>query len=133
MLWKGVSFVWTTQCNSAFETLKDELCKMPTLQYPTPNKPYKLFTEASKYSYSRILHQEKEGKDDTIIPTVYFSGSFGRTQQLWNTTQKGYHAVYKSIQKFSFFLTEAEHTLSCDHKPPAPFLTKVMSNHVLDR
>ena len=59
--------MWTTQCNGAFKTLKDELCKMPTLQYPNPNKPYKLLTDASRYIYSRILHQEKEGEPNTLI------------------------------------------------------------------
>ena len=53
---------------------------MPTLQDPNPNKPYKLFIDAYKYSYSRILNQEKEGEPDTLIPIVYFSDSFGRTQ-----------------------------------------------------
>ena len=84
---------------------------MPTLQYPNPNKPYKLFTDASKYSYSGILHQEKEGNADILLPIAYFSGSFGRTEQLWNTIQKECYAVYKSIQKFSFFSDGAECTL----------------------
>ena len=78
---------------------------MPTLQYPNPNKPYKLFRVASKYSYSGIPNQEKEGKPDTLTPIAYFSRSFGRTQQLWNTTQKECYAVYKSVLRFSFFLT----------------------------
>ena len=52
-------------------TLKDEFCKMPTLQYPNPNKPYKLFTDASKHSFYAILHQEKECKGDTLIPMAY--------------------------------------------------------------
>ena len=56
----------TAECDSAFETLKDEFCIMPTLQYPYPNNPCKLFTDASKYSYSGILHQEKEGKGETL-------------------------------------------------------------------
>ena len=80
MLRKGVPFIWTTQCNSALEALKAELCKMPILQYPNPSKPYKLFTDASKYSYSSILHQEKEDESHTLIPIDYFSGSFSKTQ-----------------------------------------------------
>ena len=80
MLRKGVPFIWTTQCNSEFETLKEELCEMPTLQYPNPSKLYKLFIVASKYSYSGIVSQEKEDKPDTLIPIAYFSGSFSKTQ-----------------------------------------------------
>ena len=90
MLWKVVTFQWMEQCNNAFKSLKSELVKMPTLQYPNPNKPFKLFTDASKHSYSGILHQEEIPKmstaDANLIPIAYFSGTFDRTQQLWNTT-----------------------------------------------
>ena len=71
---------------------------MSAVQNPNPNKQFKLFTDASKHRYSGILHQEKTsdmpGVEVSLIPIAYFSGSFGRTQQLWNTTQKGCYAVY---------------------------------------
>ena len=71
---------------------------MPTLQYPNLNKPIKLFTDASKHSYSDILHQEETSKtpnaEANLIPIAYISGSIGRTQQLWNTTQKECYVVY---------------------------------------
>ena len=92
-----------------------------------------LFTDASKYSYSGILHQEKEGNADTLIPIAYFqvvleehssSGIQHRKNAMQSTN------LYKS---FHFFLTGAECTPCCDHKTLAPFLTTGMSNHVLDR
>ena len=71
---------------------------MPMLQYPYPNKPFKLFTDVSKHSYLGILHQEetsgKPGAEADLIPIAYFSGSFGRTQPLWNNTQKECYVVY---------------------------------------
>ena len=74
---------------------------MPRLQYPNPNKPFKLFTDASKHSYSGILHQEEvcdwPNVEPNPVPIAYFSGSFSKTQQLWNTTQKECYAVYQSI------------------------------------
>ena len=86
MLRKGAVFKWTEQCGNAFRLLKSELVKMPTLQYPNPNKPYMLFTDASKHSYSGILHEEETshhlGAEVSFIPIAYFSGSLGRTQQL---------------------------------------------------
>ena len=77
---------------------------MPRLQYPNPNKLFKLFTDASKLSYSSILHQEEVPKEvnvvSNLVPIAYFSGSFSKMQQLWNTTQKECYAVYRSIQSF---------------------------------
>ena len=75
---------------------------MPALHYPNPNKPFQLFTDASKHSYSRFLHQEKEGQPTAgkpeLISIAYFSGTFNKTWQLWNTTQKECYAVYKLVQ-----------------------------------
>ena len=48
---------------------------MPSLQYPDPNKPFKLFTDASNYNYSGILHQAQDEEPDQLIPIAYFSGS----------------------------------------------------------
>ena len=41
--------------------------------------------------------------------------------------------MYKSVNKFSFYLTGAECTLYCDHKPLAPFLTTAMKRKIMDR
>ena len=100
---------------------------MPKLQYPNPNKPFKLFTDTSKHNNSGILHQEetsgKPGAEANLIPIAYFSGSFGSTQQLWNTTQKECYVVYQSIKKFAFYLAGFKCTLYCDHKPLVLFFT----------
>ena len=72
LLRKGAEFQWSKQCNNTFNILIEELCKMPSLQYPDPNKPFKLFTDASNYSYSGILHQAKDEEPDQLIPIAYF-------------------------------------------------------------
>ena len=72
-------------------------------------------------------------EEPELIPITYFSGIFNKTQQLWITTQKECYAVYKSVQKFFFYLTGTDCTLNCDHKPLTPFFTTGMSSHVLDQ
>ena len=52
---KDTKFQWSTQCQLAFEHLKNALFQKPSHQYPTTNKPYTLFTDASNYVYSHIL------------------------------------------------------------------------------
>ena len=133
LLRKGTKFQCLEQCNNAFNILKQELYKMPSLQYQDPNKPFKLFTDASKYSYSDILHQAKYEEPAQLIPIAYISGSSNHTQQLWNITQKECYVVYRSINKFSFYLTGAECTLYWDHKLLAPFLTTGMKSKTMDR
>ena len=76
ILRKEATFNWTEQCKNAFKLLKAELAKMPYPQYQNFNKPFKLFTDTSKHSYSRILHQEKQGQEKAdkpeLIPIAYF-------------------------------------------------------------
>ena len=88
------------QCNNAFQLLKSELVKMPTLQYPNPNKPFRLFTDASKHNYSGILHQEETSKTPyagaNLIPIAYFSGSFGRRKSVIQSTNPSKNLLFIS-------------------------------------
>ena len=81
---------------------------MPRLQYPNPNKAFKLFTDASKHSYSGVLHQEETSSEANtilkLVPIAYISSSFSKMQQLWNTSRKSVSQFIRSIQKFSFYL-----------------------------
>ena len=70
---------------------------MLRLQYSNPNKSFKLITDVSKHSYSGILYQEEVSDQanavPNLVPIAYFSGSFSKTQQLWNTSQKECYTV----------------------------------------
>ena len=136
MLRKGAVFKWIEQCNNAFNLLKSDLVKLPRLQCHNPNKTFKLFTGASKNSYSGILHQEEVPKEvnavPNLVPITYFSGSFSKMQQLWTTNLKECYTVYGSIHRFSFYLAGTKCTLYSDHKPLAPFFTTGMSSQVFD-
>ena len=76
---QDVSFEWTLQCQASFEMLKDALITSPILKYPDPNKPFTLFTDASKYAWTCVLTQEHEHKKDGKIfkinhPITFASG-----------------------------------------------------------
>ena len=47
--------------------------------------------------------------------------------------QKECYTVYRSINKFPFYLTGAKCTLYCDDKPLAPFLMTGMKSKTMDR
>ena len=72
LLRKGIRYKWSDQCESAFNTLIEELCKAPTLQYPDPNRPFELFTDASHYCYSGILHEARIGESRPINTNCIF-------------------------------------------------------------
>ena len=55
---KDTEFKWTDICQRSFDLLKAMVFEEPILVYPDPSKPYVLFTDASKYAWSRVLTQE---------------------------------------------------------------------------
>ena len=119
---QDVSFKWTLQCQASFEMLKDALITSPILKYPDPNKPYTLFTDASKYTWACVLTQEHEHKKDGKIfkinhPITFASG-------LFKGSQLNLAAIYSSIKKLSYYLEDAEIILRSDHLPLKKFLQK---------
>ena len=126
---QDVSFEWTLQCQASFKMLKDALITSPILKYPDPNKPYTLFTDASKYAWACVLTQahdhEKDGKVFKINHLITFaSGLFKGSQLNWAALTKEAFAIYSSIKKLSYYLEDAEIILRSDHLPLKKFLQK---------
>ena len=93
-----------------------KLMEDPVLISPQVDKDYIIHCDASKYSYSGILQQTRPGTKE-LAPVAYFSGNFDKTQVKWNITVKEAYAIYKSVKKFTFYITGAKTTVYNDHKP----------------
>ena len=88
-----------------------------------------LFTDASKHAWAGVLTQpytkEMGGKLVTVHhPVTYVSGLFRGSQLNWAALTKEVYAIYMSVKKLSFYLTNAEITLRSDHLPLKKFLLK---------
>ena len=57
LLKKSTPFIWSDKYQQALDYLKEIFCNKPLLQFPDPNKPYILYTDASNNAYSGILCQ----------------------------------------------------------------------------
>ena len=122
-------FQWCSKCEFAFQTLKDALCTKPILKFPDPQKPYVLFTDASKYAWAGVLTQpyteKTKGKTVTTHhPVTYVSGLFRGSQLNWAALTKEAYVIYMSVKKLSFYLTDVEITLRSNHLPLKHFLLK---------
>ena len=123
-------FIWTEKCDKAFKHLKELLMQHPILQYPDPNHGYILFTDASGIGWAGVLTQEFEddkGKKKQH-PICYVSGQFRGSQQNWAALTKEAYAIYMAVRKLSFYITDAEVTIKCDHLPLKKFLQKKTLN-----
>ena len=131
---KDKVFEWTKECKKAFATLKEKLCAQPILQYADTTKGYTLYTDASKYGWAGVLTQLHtpiiDGKTITTDhPVAYVSSLFRGSQINWAALMKEAYAIYMSVKKLSFYLTDAEVLLKSDHLPLKKFLQKNTLNN----
>jgi len=134
LLQKGVEFEWTDVHQKAFDFLKECLMSQPILAFPDVNKPYFLYTDASKFGWSGVLTQPHdiiiEGKEEEkLLPVHYTSGKFRGPESKWATVVKEAAAVHRSVKKLAFYLGGGSIcTIRTDHKPLLPMLKKPMAN-----
>ena len=102
----------------------------PILRYPDPKQGYILYTDASGIGWSGVLTQEhldERGKAKNH-PICYMSGQFRGSQLNWAALTKEAYAIYMSVRRLSFYLTDAEVTIRSDHLPLKKFSNKQTMN-----
>ena len=68
---KDMKFVWTNECEAAFQGLKQRVCEAPILIHFDPSKQCHVETDSSDYVSAGVLSQE--GDDGNLHPVAYFS------------------------------------------------------------
>ena len=123
-------FDWTPQCQKSFNHLRELLMEYPILRYPDPKKGYTVFTDASGIGWSGVLTQEYPDEKGRIKhhPICYVSGQFRGSQLNWAALTKEAYAIYMSIRRLAFYVSDADVIIKCDHLPLKKFLTKQTLN-----
>ena len=90
-------------------------------------------TPSTQFSWAGVLTQPHttviDGKSTTTDhPVAFVSGLFRGSQINWAALTKEAFAIYMSVKKLSFYLTDAQILLRSDHKPLEKFLLKNMLN-----
>ena len=93
------NFIWTDQCEHAFNTMKSLLSTDVLLVYPNHNLPFEVYSDASAYQMRAAIVQNGR-------PIAYWSRKFNSTQKNYTTMVKellqsnangsGYHSIYRS-------------------------------------
>ena len=131
---KNVPFMWDQKCQDSLNLAKEVLTNPPVLTYLDPNEKYHLFTDASNYTWSAVLMQEREietpkGKERHFLPIAFHSGTFQGSEVNWAAFQKEAAAIHRGIKQMSFYLYEAHVIVHSDHKPLAKFVEGMTKNH----
>lgn len=109
---KKAKFVWTDDCQNAFERLKSALTTAPILAYPKPECPFILDTDSSNVSTGAVLSQIIDGKEHVI---AYMSKTMNKHEMQYCITRKELLAVVKALKHFHHYLYGREFLLRTDN------------------
>ena len=114
LLKKKVEWRWDKDEETAFQNLKDKLCKKPVLYPPNFNLPFQLDTDASGNGLGAVLSQLQE--DGTIRPIGYWSKTLNAHEANYSITKLELLAVILGIENFQYYLLGRHFTINCDHQ-----------------
>ena len=103
---KEVTFKWSSECQNAFDRLKEKLVSSPILCYPDFYRDFVLETDVSVKGLGAVLSQEQD--DKRLHPVAYASGTLTPSKNNYSITELETLAVVWVAQRF--------HTYLYDHK-----------------
>ena len=109
---KGQQFVWSEECEAAFQVLKTRLIEAPILAYPDPEQEYILDTDASNEGIGAVLSQLQGGRERVIC---YASRSLNKAERNYCTTRKELLAVVVFLKQFRQYIYGQKVTVRTDH------------------
>ena len=109
---KGRSFEWTSECQSAFEQLKQHLTSSPILCMPTDHDHFVLDTDASDTAIGAVLSQSIDGVERVV---AYASKRLSRAEMNYCVTRRELLAVVFFVKYFRHYLLGRRFTVRSDH------------------
>ena len=117
---KGVPFVWSKECENAFNTLKKNLSESACLAYYDPSKELVIQVDSSKHGLGAVLLQDGR-------PIEYASRALTPSERNWAQIEKEALAVLYGLERFHQYTYGRPITVENDHKPLASILSKPLS------
>lgn len=111
---KNVDFIWSDECEEAFQTIINTLSSPPILKYPDFKKEFIVTVDASKSACGAVLSQKFNGND---LPIYYASKSFTKGELNKSTIEKELLAIHFAIKQFRPYIYGTKFTVRSDHKP----------------
>ena len=115
LLRKGQAFIWSNECEEAFQHAKNSLTSDRVLVHYNPELPLVLECDASPYGIGAVIsHRFNDGKEK---PIAYASRSLSPAERNYSQIEKEGLAIVFGVTKFYMYLYGQRFTLCTDHKP----------------
>lgn len=125
LLKSDVKFVWSADCQQAFENVKALLCACPVLAAPCFDRPFQVQVDASQVGAGAVLFQG--GDDGVLRPVCFFSKKFNSYQSNYSVIEKEALALIWALQHFEVYLGGAAPIVVYTDHNPLTFLSSLKS------
>ncbi|CAI6372396.1 unnamed protein product [Macrosiphum euphorbiae] len=115
LLRKNQTFIWSQECQKAFNYLKNYLCKTPILTIYDPKLPIKMYTDGSIIGLGGVLKQPQS--DNNKKPVAYFSKKLTSAQSKKKPIYLEVLAIKEAIKFWQYWLIGRYFEVYSDHKP----------------
>jgi RNase H-like domain found in reverse transcriptase len=112
---KDTPFTWSSNQDSAFQTLIKAFTTVPVLGLPNPSLPFRVITNASDFALGAVL--EQPDALNRWHPVAFYSKSMLPAEQNYDIHDKELLAIIRALEYFHHYL----------ERHPQPF--KVWTNH----
>jgi len=107
-------FVWSRQCQDAYDELKERLVTEPILAFPNFTKPFILHTDASDVAIGAVLAQrDEEGREKVI---GYASKSMSPAERRYTVSERECLAVVHWVKAYRPYLYGSKFEVVTDHQ-----------------
>ena len=112
---KYARFVWSQQCQEAFDLLRESLISAPILCYPDFSLPFILYTDASDVGIGAVLAQ----KDNQSLERTncFASRVLSKSERGYAPVEREALAIVYAVKEFRPYLYGNEFTVITDHNP----------------
>ena len=110
---RGRVFEWTSECDAAFQELKQRLISAPVLIVPNFDKPFHLDTDGSETGVGAVLLQLCDDGQECVV--AYKSRTLSKAEQKYNVTRKELLAVVTFVKHFRPYLLGQHFVPRTDH------------------
>ncbi|KAJ0182603.1 hypothetical protein K1T71_001972 [Dendrolimus kikuchii] len=115
LLKKNKIWVWSQECDKAFQSVKNSIANTNVLVHYKPDLPLVLAVDSSSYGIGSVLsHRYPNGEDR---PICFASRTLNTAERAYSQIDKEALAIIKGVMKHHQYLYGRHFIIKTDHKP----------------
>jgi hypothetical protein len=105
---KTAKWIWTEECEQAFEAIKRSIARETLLNFPDFNKEFHIYTDASDFQLGAVIMQDNK-------PLAFYSRKLNKHQRRYTTGEQELLSIVETLREFHNILLGQQLVIHTDH------------------